>query len=186
MTEPREPKKSETVEVRLPHEMKGALMDKARAEGRSASEVIRKSIDVYLAEQPKETRSMFVALFWKPLAATGAAALAIVWSGLATSPAGAVPDFAMAFEALDLNRDKVISVDEFVQHKIDSATARKIHGQAADHGPHAMHGGANRPKPSEQEMRAHFGQVDANADGNVTMDEMRAFHHQKAAAHHKS
>jgi predicted transcriptional regulator len=50
----RPPKKSETIEVRVPHELKDALMRKARAEGRSASEVIRSSIDTYLADRPKE------------------------------------------------------------------------------------------------------------------------------------
>ena len=184
MTEPREPKKSETLEVRLPHQVKGALMDKARAEGRSASEVIRKSIDEYLAEQPKEARPMFFTLLWKPLAVAGAAASAIIWSGLATSPAAATPDFAAAFEALDLNRDKAISIDEFVQHKVDPAIARKIHGSASGHGAHAKHGGSNHAKPGEQDLRKHFGQVDANADNNVTIEEMRAFHDKKAAGHH--
>lgn len=184
MTQPREPKKSETVEVRLPHKVKSALMDKARGEGRSASEVIRKSIDVYLAEQPKEARSMFVAMLWKPLAAAGAAATAIIWSGLATSPAAAMPDLTVAFEALDLNRDKAISVDEFVQHRVDPAIAKKIHGAASGHGPHGMHAGGGNSKPSEQDLRTHFGQIDTNADSNVTIEEMRAFHDKKAAAHH--
>jgi hypothetical protein len=45
MNGPREPKKSETIEVRLHHKAKSALMNRARAEGRSAIEVIRQSID---------------------------------------------------------------------------------------------------------------------------------------------
>lgn len=38
-------KKSETVEIRLPHATKTAFMDKCRTEGRTASEAIRRFID---------------------------------------------------------------------------------------------------------------------------------------------
>ena len=38
-------KKSETVEIRLPHATKTAFMEKCRAEGRTASDAIRRFID---------------------------------------------------------------------------------------------------------------------------------------------
>jgi hypothetical protein len=51
MTEPRAPKKSETLEIRIPYPTKTAFMEKARAEGRAASEIVRERIDAYLAEE---------------------------------------------------------------------------------------------------------------------------------------
>jgi len=45
----REPKKSETLEVRLAHEAKQAFMAKAANEGQSASEVVRSLVVHYLA-----------------------------------------------------------------------------------------------------------------------------------------
>jgi hypothetical protein len=71
----RRSKKSETLEVRLEHEVKTALMRKAQQEGRSTSDVVREFIDAYLAEKPKEARSMIFAL-WKPATAIGAASFA--------------------------------------------------------------------------------------------------------------
>ena len=51
MTEPRAPKKSETLEIRIPYPTKTAFMEKARAEGRAASEIVREQIDAYLNEE---------------------------------------------------------------------------------------------------------------------------------------
>ena len=51
MTEPRAPKKSETLEIRIPYPTKTAFMEKARAEGRAASEIVRERIDAYLNEE---------------------------------------------------------------------------------------------------------------------------------------
>ena len=53
MTEPKSPKKSETLEVRIPHPTKTAFMEKARAEGKVASEIVRQQIDAYLERQPE-------------------------------------------------------------------------------------------------------------------------------------
>src|SRR4029453_47905 len=49
MTPERPQKKSDTLEVRLPHETKQAFMARCRQDGRSASEVIRDFIDGYVA-----------------------------------------------------------------------------------------------------------------------------------------
>ena len=54
----REPKKSDTLEVRLAHEAKQAFMAKAAIEGQSASEVVRSLVAHYLAESiPSADRS---------------------------------------------------------------------------------------------------------------------------------
>ena len=45
MTDPRPPKKSETLEIRIPYPTKTDFMEMARAEGRAASEIVRERID---------------------------------------------------------------------------------------------------------------------------------------------
>ncbi len=53
MSSTRPPKKSETLEIRIPYPTKTAFMEKAKAEGRAASEIVREQIDAYL-EQSQE------------------------------------------------------------------------------------------------------------------------------------
>jgi hypothetical protein len=48
MTQARPPKKSEVLEIRIPYPTKTAFMEKAHAEGRAASEIVREQIDAYL------------------------------------------------------------------------------------------------------------------------------------------
>ena len=53
MTDPRPPKKSETLEIRIPYPTKTAFMEKAKAEGRAASEIVLEQIDAYLDQAPE-------------------------------------------------------------------------------------------------------------------------------------
>jgi len=182
----RRQKKSETLEVRIPHEVKDALMRKAQAEGRSASEVVRAFIDCYLAGQPKEARSMFMTL-WKPAAAVGVASLALMWATVAPTPSQAAPDLKSVFQTLDRNHDGLITVDEFMRDASDPAVEKMHHAHTvhtrdrqmtAAHAQMMGHG-----KASEQELRAHFAQLDANSDGSITFAEFKAFHDKIMAAH---
>ena len=177
----REPKKSETVEVRLSHEVKRALMEKARTEGRSASEVIRASIDTYLAAQRKEDRSMFVTL-WKPAAAIGAATIAVLWTALAPSAVQAKPDLKAIFQMLDADHDGAVSLDEFLRHASDPAivTAHHAHMSGAEK---AMHAKFHGKQPTDAMIRSHFTQLDANSDGSVSFAELKAFHDKMEGAH---
>src|SRR5690606_17334376 len=96
MTEPRAPKKSETLEIRIPYPTKTAFMEKARAEGKAASEIVRERIDAYLAEEPEPQtlRDRVVIQIRRNLRGAGlllagaGSALAI---SLAASPASALP-----------------------------------------------------------------------------------------------
>jgi Arc/MetJ-type ribon-helix-helix transcriptional regulator len=185
----REPKKSETIEVRLPYKVKSALMNKARAEGRSASEVIRQSIDSYLAQQPKEARSMLLAV-WKPAALIGAGSLALVFASISATPSQAKPDLRSAFQMLDRNHDGAITINEFLRDASDPAI-EKMHQahmkDAASHGGMgAMHGEmmqAAHDKTSQRALRAHFAELDANSDGSITFKEFEAFHDRMKASH---
>lgn len=185
----REPKKSETIEVRLPHEVKCALMDKARAEGRSASEVIRESIDCYLARHPKEAGSMLLTL-WKPVAAVGAASVAIMWAALSPAPSHANADLKSVFQMLDRNHDGVITIDEFLRDASDPAVERMHHahlkqarGQGKVDAEHAQSMRSVHGKMTDQALRSHFAQLDANSDGSVTLEEFRAFHDRIGKSH---
>jgi Ca2+-binding EF-hand superfamily protein len=189
MSGPREPKKSETIEVRLPHKVKTALMIKARAEGRSASEVIRQSIDFYLAAEPKEERSMLIAL-WKPAALIGAGSLALVLTSISPTSSQARPDLKSVFEMLDRNHDGAITIDEFLRDAADPAIEKMHHAHMKEAGAHGgmapMHDQmmrAKHDKASDQMLRAHFAEMDANSDGSVTYQEFRAFHDRMKASH---
>jgi len=63
-------KKSENVEIRIDHATKKALQDKAEAEQRNVSEVLRTLIQDYLGEKPRRKRS-FVSAYagWTTAAA---------------------------------------------------------------------------------------------------------------------
>ncbi len=104
MTAPRPPKKSETLEVRLPHQTKAAFMARCRGRGQTASEAVRTYIETDLTGR---TRSRL----WQA-AAAAAAGLAL---GAVAAPALArtAPTDHATFERLDRNRDGALSPTEF-------------------------------------------------------------------------
>lgn len=182
MDERREAKKSETLEVRLSHEVKHALMQKAQAEGRSASEVVRHSISAYLAEQPKEARSMLITA-WKPAAAVAAGTFALIWSVVAPNPALAGPDLRAAFVKFDADQDGSVSLDEFRAGHSDDRFMVHSNMPRDQVGPVMIpiHHGARptdtaaSPVPPEM-LRAEFSRQDVNGNGSVDFAEFEAFH----------
>jgi len=128
MTEPsqRREKKSETLEVRLPHETKQAFLSACREDGTTASEVVRGSIQEYLVsrEQPSQQPGRrpdyartLIAMIPQPIrrkrwlaAGAGAVGLAI----FSAMPSAAAPDFKATFDKLDANHDGVLTPDEFI------------------------------------------------------------------------
>lgn len=101
----RGPKKSETLEIRLPYETKTAFMARCRDEGRTASDALRGFIDGEVEGRPTRSRSRI----W--IVAAAALGLAI---GAAAAPslAQTTPDHA-AFRKLDRNADGALSYEEF-------------------------------------------------------------------------
>ena len=180
MNRKREPKKSETLEVRLPHEVKDALMRKAQGEGRSASEVIRQSIDTYLADGPKEKPNMLITA-WKPIAVAGAAALA-AWTALAPAPLTAGPDLRAAFDSFDVNKDGTVTIDEFLQrHAGDRMFVHS--GKARGHSAPFMmplHHRAAPPKDGtavpDELLKTEFAKQDKDRSGSVDFEEFKSFH----------
>jgi predicted DNA-binding protein len=96
LSDPRPPKKSETLEIRIPYPTKTAFMEKAKAEGRAASEIVREQIDAYLGQdpEPQSLADKAVVLIRQNLRGAGlmlagaGSALAI---SLAAAPATAMP-----------------------------------------------------------------------------------------------
>ena len=90
------PKKTETVEIRLPHATKTAFMARCRDEGRTASDAIRRFIDAELnatssaRPQPR--------LGWRPLLAAAVAGLAL-GDGLLGHASTALPPVSSATAA---------------------------------------------------------------------------------------
>jgi len=123
-------KKSEVIEVRLPYSLKQEFMARARDDGRTASDIVREFIELYLAGSAP---AVVQPSAWDGLAANvrkairpvsviaGAVATATAVS-LAISPATARPGEKPAvqadqseFSALDHNGDGIIVPDEFTK-----------------------------------------------------------------------
>lgn len=119
MSEPRPPKKTESVEVRMPLRLKQELSAQARREGRSVSDIVRGLIEDYvrrpaqLSKQPLETamktirkhpaRAGFAVIL-------GAAGLSALLSS--AIPAGAQEDRRGLFTREDTNGDGFITLAE--------------------------------------------------------------------------
>lgn len=99
-------KKSDSLEIRLPHPTKQAFMARCQAQGRSASEALRGFIEQDLAA-PAPARGGRRA--WR-LAAGALAAAAV---GAAALPSLARPSLAAEFERLDADGDRAVSAAEF-------------------------------------------------------------------------
>src|SRR6516165_12605562 len=96
------PKKSETLEIRLPYAAKTAFMARCRDEGRTASEVLRRLIEAEI-EGARRPAARIRLRAWQVMAAA-AAGLAV---GAAAAPSLAHPTTTSraAFERLDRNHD---------------------------------------------------------------------------------
>ncbi|MDZ4762813.1 MAG: EF-hand domain-containing protein, partial [Alphaproteobacteria bacterium] len=118
-------KKSETLEVRLPFTTKRAFLDACREDGTTASEVVRGSIHTYLAGRarlipgqpnPQPETGRLLTMIPKTMrntrylaGAAGAVGLAV----LVAMPSAAGPDIKGAFERLDIDKNGVLSAEEF-------------------------------------------------------------------------
>jgi Ca2+-binding EF-hand superfamily protein len=116
----RKPKKSETLEVRLPHDTKQEFLTACREDGTTASEVVRGSIQSYLdgrlRPEPQTQTAKILTMIPQPIRkkrylAAGVGALGL--AALAALPSAADPDMKSVFQKLDRNGDGVLSADEF-------------------------------------------------------------------------
>ncbi|MGV9008884.1 DUF2613 family protein [Brevundimonas sp.] len=104
MTRDPAPKKSESLEIRLPFSTKGRFMARCRDDGRSASEAVRGFIENEI-EGPARSRSRV----WQVLVA----AMAGLALGAVAAPSLAKASAQTAFEQLDGNGDGVLTRVEY-------------------------------------------------------------------------
>ena len=110
MRDTRSPKKSESLEVRIPYAAKQAFMARCRREGRTASEVVRQLIEVRAPASQPARRPVRLAAMALIAAALGAAA----------APSLARPLIAAEFDRLDHNGDGVIQREEYLAGPLTS------------------------------------------------------------------
>ncbi len=99
-------KKSESLEIRIPHATKQAFMARCQAQGQSASEALRGFIEAQLTPVRPASEGRRV---WRLVA--GALVAAAV--GAAALPSLARPSLASEFQRLDVDGDQRLSVTEF-------------------------------------------------------------------------
>jgi len=152
----RQAKKSESIEVRVSHDLKQALMKKAADEGHSASEIMRSSISSYLRGSAGAPRMSP----WNHAAAFVVAALVLLFAYSISTPAAAdhrrefqAAKARLAFGEVGLGRRKRLETQfaqEFGKERVILAM------------------------PATPGMRhADFSTLDINSDGRLSLTEFR-------------
>ena len=168
MGETRRLKKSEFLEVRLPHSTKQAFMARCRADGRSASEAVRGFIEGYVSGAASHRAP-------SPRFRLAAAGAALLVCGLAAAPSFAGATAPADFARMDLNRDGRLSLTEF-EH---SATVQvSVTAGAGGWLQRVGLARASRRAPidaglNQAVLAAAFRQIDADRNGTVSLDEYR-------------
>ena len=183
MTRKKPPKKTDSLDVRLPHAVKRAFMDRARSQGRTASSLVREFIDSYLAgtNPATEKRKMLKRL------ATPAAVTSLVATVIALhmpTAVAAAPDFKSLFDQLDRNEDGKLSPEEFASR---SETDVIFSHNPPDLG-HvvpmmiAVHSATHQALSDERSPAAHaaardiFSRLDGDGNGAITFGEFESHH----------
>jgi Ca2+-binding EF-hand superfamily protein len=113
----RREKKSETLDIRLPHEQKQAFMSATRAQGETASQALRRYIASYIeeaqaAEQTTPVQELTMTLLRHRIkTAMTASAAALGLFAFTAMPSAATPS---AFDKLDKNKDGFITEGEIL------------------------------------------------------------------------
>ncbi len=170
MTAPRPLKKSEFLEVRLPHPVKQAFMARCQDESRTASEAVRGFIDGYLAESGKGPRRRLPAR----LLAAGVALMAF---GLAAAPSFARTTASGDFARLDANHDGGVSLSEFerssrVQVALSPAPSGWLQAMGLTSG---LAEPALDQRLKLEVAAAAFREIDSDRNGSITLAEYRRF-----------
>ena len=111
----RPPKKTDSLEVRLPPETKRAFMERCKAERVSASEIVRGYIEDHLARPArKPVKEIRMPLSQKTfqIGATAAAG-ALALTTLFVAQSAATPDIVAMFKRLDADGDGRLTLQEF-------------------------------------------------------------------------
>ena len=185
MNGPRPPKKTESLEVRLPHAVKQAFMARAREQGRTASAVLREFVEAYLAgASPSEAQPM-IKRYLRPAAATTLAASALALYTLTPSAVAAAPDLKALFEKLDRNGDGALSAEEFIaRHEGDTVVFRHDAPPGQGAGPFMIplkagvnpHAAGPLSAEARAILRTGFDDQDQDKSGAVSFGEFESHH----------
>ena len=136
-TEKRAEKKSETLEVRLPHSKKEAFKAACEEEGITASHAVRTFIDAYLKRSRRVklkriAEDITMKLFRNPIKAAGIAGTGIIAAILFSASPSVAEDDPFAY--LDQNGDGFISAEdsEFVAEMFSDRGGSGINLKSAD------------------------------------------------------
>jgi hypothetical protein len=161
LKKPRTLKKTESLEIRLPHATKQAFMARCRSEGRSASEAMRAFIEASVAD-PAPARSKAPVR----LLAAGAALLAF---GAMAAPSLAHPGLPAQFARLDANHDGLLSPEEFAgAASLKIAVSVGAGERLADGSPDAG--------LRDRLIRREFDRIDADRNGRISLAELRRYY----------
>jgi Ca2+-binding EF-hand superfamily protein len=170
----REPKKNESIEVRVSHEIKVAFMAACAAKGVSASTVLRRHIARYVAAANRaphhwmeELSMLFDSLMNRPIVAgaCGAVLAGIATASLAVPAYAAIdPRVATVFEWMDTNHDGILDQAEFIGTPQSAGPAGAIGIEMTSKTP---------PPPGETRARL-FRRLDTDRNGVLTMRELAA------------
>ena len=163
----RSPKKSETLEIRLPFEAKTAFMARCREDGVSASVAVRGFIDVRIADAPVRRVVSPNRLPWLRLAAGLVATLTV---GATALPALAATAARADFDRLDQNGDARIVLTELAEGSDLTLTlgprrVTSVAGSLDDAALAAAH---------DLMVRRMFDDLDRDGDGILSPGEFRA------------
>ena len=177
---PSRPKKSDNLEIRLPHATKQAFMSRCRENGRSASETVREMIDDYLARPASltspERLSMLKSRAALPAAFAATAALTV--GVIAATATHARPDLRQIFRSLDGDGNGSVTLAEFTasghaDHLM--GTAPKSSTQPARVPLHrAPDRGGAAPQPGGASKL--FAEADVDRNGSVSFAEFESHH----------
>lgn len=111
MTRQKAPKKSETIEVRVPYGAKTAFAERCRQNGQTVSEAVRAFMEREIGgdRRPGRVRTRLWHAFAALAAGLALGAVAAPSLAQTQTPHGS----RAAFERLDRNHDGVVSYDEF-------------------------------------------------------------------------
>ena len=159
-------KKSESLEIRIPHATKAAFMTRCRAEGASASETLRGFIEAHLQDErarpSRRNRHTAVRVAAGLTAALGLAATAL--------PSLARPLERAQFEALDADGDGGLDAEEL---SAGASVSVRIGAGGGLGGPGLVLEAGESGELRRLIVRRAFVRLDRDGDGAVSLAEYR-------------
>lgn len=159
----RTPKKTETIEVRLPFETKQAFMARCQAAGVTASEALRGFIGEFTAEARPARRAGLGGHRLR----LGLAAGAVIAAAALAQPSLARAGVDASFARMDADHDGRVSFAEFAR-----ATTPEVVLEVGVGGP-VKAAGPVSTKLRDEMLREAFARLDRDGDGELTLEEWR-------------